>query len=131
MLQQGAPEDVYQYPTTMQVAQFLAKANVLAGTASDGVVETGIGRIPLHKGANLSGAVEVVLRPESVTLVPNEDGAALVEQVSYFGFHQLVQLRLDGGEMIQARTWSHTAVEVGNRMDAVVEMPVVAFARTV
>ncbi|MEM7125938.1 MAG: ABC transporter ATP-binding protein [Chloroflexota bacterium] len=127
VLQIGAPEDVYRYPASLQVAQFLAKVNVLPGKAKQGIVDTSLGSLPLHDPV-LAGAVDVVLFPESISLIPDPQGTASVEQVSYFGFHQLAILRLNSGETLQARTWSHINIDVGERVRAVVDTPVVAFA---
>ena len=127
VLQSGAPEEVYRYPTSLDVAQFLAKVNVLAGEANNGMVETIIGRMPLHN-PDLTGAVQVVLHPESLTLTHHPQGAARVENVSYFGFHQLVTLRLTDGTTIQARTWSHAHVSAGDTFDLAVDRPMMAFA---
>ncbi|MEM7112224.1 MAG: ABC transporter ATP-binding protein [Chloroflexota bacterium] len=128
VLQKGAPEAVYRYPTSLQVAQFLAKVNVLPGEVKEGSVETSIGCLPLHD-PNLAGTVDVVLHPEAISLVSDPQGIATVESVSYFGFHQLVMLRLEDGTMLQARTWSQAKVAVDERVQAGVETAVVAFAR--
>ncbi|MEM7335687.1 MAG: ABC transporter ATP-binding protein [Chloroflexota bacterium] len=128
VLQSGAPEEVYRYPTSLKVAQFLAKVNVVAGEAKAGMVETPLGSLSLHN-PELSGPVEVVVLPESILLTTDSQGASLVEDVSYFGFHQLVTLRLESGETVQARTWSHADINIGDRIQASVSTPVVAFAK--
>ncbi len=127
VLQRGAPETVYRYPTSLKVAQFLAKVNVLSGEAEGGMVETEIGRLPLYDPA-LTGTVNVVLFPEVIAITPDLKGTAVVEEVSYFGFHQLVTLRLKSGALLQARTWSQTSVNVGVGVRPIVDTPVVAFA---
>lgn len=129
VLQKGAPEDVYRYPASLQVAQFLAKVNVLDGEANHGAVETALGRL-LLQNPDLVGAVKVMIFSESVSLRPDPNGIALVDEVSYFGFHQLVTLRLETGLTLQARTWSQANVSIGDRVHATVETPVVAFAKT-
>ena len=129
VLQSGVPENVYRYPASLQVAQFLAKVNVLPGEAKQGMVETPLGSLRLHN-PDLVGAVDVVLFPETISLIPAPQGATLVDRVSYFGFHQLVALRLENGKMLQARTWSHTDIAVGDRVQATVDTSVVAFARS-
>lgn len=126
LLQSGPPEEVYRYPTDLRVAQFLAKVNVLTGEADQGMVETTIGRLPLHT-PNLTGRVDVVVFPEAISLTPDPHSAIHIEEVSYFGFHQLVTLRLENDTTIQARTWSHASFAVGEKVRAVVEAPVVAF----
>lgn len=128
VLQSGAPEDVYRYPTSLQVAQFLANVNVLSGEAKQGIVETSLGKLPLHN-PDLVGAVDVILFPETISLMPDPQGTTLIDGVSYFGFHQLVTLRLQNGTTLQARTWSHANIATGDRVQATVDSPVVAFAK--
>lgn len=127
VLQRGAPENVYRYPASLQVAQFLAKVNVLSGEATQGVVETPLGRLALHD-ASLAGTVDVVLLPEAISLTSDPQGTVIVDNISYFGFHQLVTLRLGNGQSLQARTWSHAEIAVGDRVQATVTSPVTAFA---
>ena len=64
--QVGTPEDVYERPRSRWVANFLGEADVLPGTARGGVAECELGRFAV--GAELSGAVELVIRPESVAI---------------------------------------------------------------
>ena len=128
VLQSGPPEDVYKYPKSLKVAQFLAKVNVLQGEANQGVVNTSIGSLSLHN-PRLVGAVEIVLHPEAISLTADPEGDLLVEDVSYFGFYQLVTLKLLDGATLQARTWSHADINVGDRVVASVNAPVVAFSK--
>ena len=64
--QTGTPEDVYSHPSSRWVAEFLGEAEVLAGTAADGVVDCELGAFP--PSATSIGAVEVVVRPEPLAL---------------------------------------------------------------
>lgn len=128
VLQHGAPEHVYSYPSSMQVAQFLAKVNVLSGEAGDGTVETAIGRLVLHQ-PELTGNVDVVLRPEAIALNTDPTSLITVHDISYFGFHQLVTLKMGDGQTLKARTWSHSKVTIGDKVQAKVNKPVVAFTR--
>ncbi|MEM7536119.1 MAG: ABC transporter ATP-binding protein [Chloroflexota bacterium] len=129
VLQSGAPEHVYRYPTSVEVAQFLGEVNTLPGEAKQGIVETPLGTLPLYE-PDLVGAVDVVLFPEAISLTPDPQGTTLVDSISYFGFHQLVTLRLENGKTLQSRTWSHTNIAVGDRVHASVDTPVVAFVGT-
>lgn len=129
VLQSDAPETVYRYPASLQVAQFLAKVNVLHGEATNGSVETPIGRLVLHD-LTLEGAVEVVLLPEAISLTVDPQSTTVVDDVSYFGFHQLVTLKLKDGKTLQARTWSQANISVGDRVNPAVSTRVVAFAKT-
>jgi iron(III) transport system ATP-binding protein len=104
VVQVGPPEQVYGAPADRWVAEFLGDADVVAGRAVDGTVDTELGRFPAH---GLHGAVEVVLRPERVELTPESRGdgtPARVVRRSYFGHDQLVQVELPSGTRLRART---------------------------
>ncbi len=64
--QVGTPEEVYERPRSHWVAAFLGDADVLPGSARDGVAECELGRFAV--GPELSGAVALVIRPESVAI---------------------------------------------------------------
>lgn len=128
VLQQGSPEDVYRHPASLSVAQFLGEVNILSGEASLNTVETAIGRLPLTSNS-LTGPVDVVLRPEDVTLIQDFTGAMQVDSIRYFGFHNLVMLRLPDGTTLQARTWSHNTLKEGDAVRVTVDKPTVAFPK--
>ena len=75
VLQAGPPEEVYAHPATPVVARLLGEANVLPGAASDGVATCELGRLAIDD-AGLHGAVELLLRPESIGVSPVSAAAA-------------------------------------------------------
>ena len=64
--QVGTPEEIYERPSSRWLAEFLGDADVLPGTAHDGVVDCELGRFGVPP--ELAGAVHVVIRPESVAI---------------------------------------------------------------
>ena len=66
VVQTGSPEEVYDRPSSRWVAEFLGEADVLPGTAEGGTVRCELGRF--SAGRELSGEVQVVIRPESVAI---------------------------------------------------------------
>ena len=95
--QVGTPEEIYERPRSRWLAEFLGDADVLPGTAGDGVVECELGRF--GAATELSGEVEVVIRPESVAIGAGAarrepQAEAVVVARSFYGHDQLVQLEL-------------------------------------
>jgi ABC-type Fe3+/spermidine/putrescine transport system ATPase subunit len=85
IVQEGAPAEIYERPQTLFVARFLGAANVLPGTVASGeggacVVLAGGQRLALAAPAPPGAAVDVVLRPESLSigLDPPAGGAGAV-----------------------------------------------------
>jgi len=125
--QQGAPEELYDYPRTRFVASFLGSANLLEarlvavhgiGAASGapcfrfeaetewGAPVTAFGRVPFAVGDRVTTAV----RPEGVGLKSNHDGsdrasdpwAGVVETVQFLGDVVEYRLRIRG-RVLRAR----------------------------
>jgi iron(III) transport system ATP-binding protein len=101
VLQSATPHDLYRKPVDRWVARFLGEGEFVAGTVTDGVVETALGRFPVD--TRLTGSVEVLIRPEHVRLTEDRGGAALVVDREFYGHDQLVTLHLDGGRRLLAR----------------------------
>jgi iron(III) transport system ATP-binding protein len=128
--QQGTPEEVYERPRSRWVAQFLGEADLLPGSATDGVVECELGRFPVS--ADLAGAVDVILRPESVAIshVSGRSGTeARVVDREFFGHDQLVYLELASGLRLRSRRLGFPAWHAGDRVSIRVDGPVSAVAR--
>lgn len=124
--QAGTPEEVYGRPETRWVAEFLGDADVLPGIATEGVVECGLGRFPADRA--LSGSVEVVLRPESLSVGtdagPGHAAEALVVGRSFYGHDQLVRLELPSGLRVRSRSLGFPAWHAGDRVRVWVDGPV-------
>jgi putative spermidine/putrescine transport system ATP-binding protein len=79
------PAELYDRPRTRFVAEFVGLTNRVPGTAKDNAVELLGTRVPLLPGSAESGAVEALVRPEAIRIVPNDAGEARVLAVSFLG----------------------------------------------
>jgi iron(III) transport system ATP-binding protein len=82
------PEDLYCRPADPRLASFIGEANLLEGVVSGATVKTLLGALPLDPAAAIPGAagqVTVLIRPEQIDIVPNEDG--LTAQVTSYRYH--------------------------------------------
>ena len=91
ILQIGKPEDIYNEPKNAFVAQFIGESNLITGVMhSDFNVEfAGVNFNCIDKGFALNETVDVVIRPEDITIVPPEQGAMFgkVQQCTFRGVH--------------------------------------------
>jgi len=101
LVQVDTPQKLYHRPINRQVAEFVGDTNFLPGQANNGTVACELGEFP--SGGIHSGAVEIMLRPENLQLVPDEAGIAQVVDRAYYGHDQLIQVRLDSGTCLQSR----------------------------
>jgi spermidine/putrescine transport system ATP-binding protein len=110
----GAPQDVYEDPETLFVADFLGVSNLMDATGRgsvDGRCRVRIGRFELDAGGGPSdvlGPAKLVIRPERVELEPHEADSGpnrlpgMVERVVYVGSAVRVLVRVATGETLQA-----------------------------
>ena len=131
VLQVGTPEEIYERPRSRWLAEFLGEADVLPGRASAGVVECELGRFGVPRA--LEGAVDVVLRPESVAIgletAHGDYAEARVVGRSFYGHDQLVDLELPSGMRLRSRRLGFPAWHPGDRVRVWVDGPVNALER--
>ena len=87
----GTPEDIYNEPKNAFVADFIGESNIIDGIMhADGVVGMYGKRFPcLDKGFAKDEPVDVVIRPEDIDIVPEEQGqlTGTVTEVTFKGVH--------------------------------------------
>jgi iron(III) transport system ATP-binding protein len=94
VVQTDTPQKLYRRPINREVATFLGDTNFLPGQVASQVVSCALGQWPvsfLH-----DGSVEVMVRPEDISLTPHPDGPGEVLEQQYFGHDQLIQVGLEG-----------------------------------
>ncbi|WP_127501024.1 ABC transporter ATP-binding protein [Actinoplanes solisilvae] len=82
--QLAAPADIYLTPATPFVAEFVGLSNRLPGTVVGNKVEVLGTRLPLLSPAS-SVSVTALVRPESVSVSPDESGEGRVLTTSFLG----------------------------------------------
>lgn len=123
IVQLADPQTLYFYPADHTIAAFVGEASFLPGIAAGSVVSCALGELPLHQP--VSGAVDVLLRPEALRLHAVADGQAQVMWREFYGHDQRLGLRLahDGPELV-ARLNSQQEFIVGQQVDIHVLPPV-------
>ncbi len=101
--QQGTPVEVYNRPSNPFVADFVGKVNFLKGVAENGRIQiVGTDECLLYDG-DLSGRVDVAIRPENIHIVPLSAGSIKGKIVSEYYMGENSDCRIKLGEM-QIRT---------------------------
>jgi spermidine/putrescine transport system ATP-binding protein len=110
----GAPQEVYEDPQTMFVADFLGVSNLLDATAlgaRNGSFRVAVGRFEFVARSgrdDLTGPARIVIRPERVELEPHGAAAGpnrlpgMIERVVYVGSAVQIIVRAATGETLQA-----------------------------
>jgi iron(III) transport system ATP-binding protein len=118
IVQAGAPEEIYFRPATRWVAEFVGAANVIAGRAAGGHVETALGSFAAECG-NGQAPVEVLVRPELLELRPDPDGAGQVVSREFRGHDVFYRVRLEDGTEVCSQRPSTERVALGDRVTVV------------
>ena len=120
----GTPYEVYMYPQTGFVATFLGAANILVGTFDSGSFRSGKVVVPLSDSTESfreGQSIKLVFRPEDVFLRKPDNlkqafhslSEAVVEEVSFVGAFERLQIRLETSEaqrLIVTRPKTETAM---------------------
>ncbi len=114
VLQTGAPDQVYEHPTSRFVATFMGEADFLPATVTSDGVECEVGAVPLLvRPEGVDGVLEVMLRPHEVTLSADPASAASVDRVEYHGAFTLHVVRLASGRTLRVRSQHGVRLAVG------------------
>jgi putative spermidine/putrescine transport system ATP-binding protein len=101
--QVDAPAVLYSSPATPFVAEFVGIMNRLPGKITGGGVDVLGGVVGIRNGGNQpeGSSVEVLVRPEGLTLVPAAHGHAIVMTKTFLGSTTRVTVLLEGELTVQ------------------------------
>ncbi len=118
----GTPEDIYNEPKNAFVADFIGESNIIDGIMrADGVVEIFNRRFQcLDKGFEPNEPVDVVIRPEDVDIVPEDQGQlkGTVTNVTFKGMQYDIIVDFYGFKwLIQTSDLSPVGSRIGIKID--------------
>ena len=118
----GSPEDIYNEPENAFVADFIGESNIIDGIMrADGVVEIFNRRFQcLDSGFEKDEAVDVVIRPEDVDIVPEDQGQlkGTVTSVTFKGMQYDIIVDFYGFKwLIQTTDLSPVGSRIGIKID--------------
>ena len=118
----GTPEDIYNEPKNAFVAAFIGESNIIDGIMrADGVVEIFNRTFPcLDKGFEKDEPVDVVIRPEDVDIVPEDQGQlkGTVTNVTFKGMQYDIIVDFYGFKwLIQTTDLSPVGSRIGIKID--------------
>jgi iron(III) transport system ATP-binding protein len=129
--QLATPQQVYRQPASRAVAAFVGDANFLAGMANGRRVETELGALETQN--EVTGPVEVLIRPETVQLLPaaapGPGASSRIRSQLFFGHDQLLTVQLASGTLLDARISPLYAFAVGQPIHVRIDGPVMVYPR--
>ncbi len=119
ILQVGTPEEIYDRPASIEVAEFVGGGQLLVCSVLGGQLVTELGTLSTDAP---DGGARLLVRPEQIVIHAGERvGPATGELVrrSYFGHDQLNEVRLvRSGVMLRVRTLESQELRCGARVQA-------------
>ena len=114
----GTPTDIYNEPKNAFVADFIGESNIVDGVMREDFKVTFSGHTfeCVDKGFGKNEAVDVVVRPEDVDIVPLEKGMlqGLITSVTFMGVHYEIIVDINGFKwMIQTTDYAAEGEKVG------------------
>jgi len=114
--QLDSPQACYAKPASRFVARFLGDASFLPGTLSGTQATTRIGNVPALPVNDAAGNVDVLVRPDDLSLQAAETEAnSTIEWARYEGESRLYAVALDDGPQLKVRVSHENAIEPGAR----------------
>ncbi|MEV7783688.1 ABC transporter ATP-binding protein [Kitasatospora sp. NPDC088351] len=130
----ATPSELYARPATAFVAEFVGTMSRIPCTRTADGVEVLGRRHAVDGTAPAEGELEVLVRPENVSLAPAGDGPALVVSASFLGAVTRLTVRLADGTEVKADlpTEAAATLPIGSRAALTLpERPVLVDRRTV
>jgi iron(III) transport system ATP-binding protein len=106
--QVGTPEELFEEPATRFVAEFLGLPSFLPGVVIDGGLQTEIGCQSQPLEAPPGTPIEVLVRPDDLTLSADPAGDARVVRSVFRGMDYLYDVALPSGRVVRC-LGAHTA----------------------
>ena len=118
----GSPTDIYNEPKNACVAAFIGESNIIDGIMhADGVVGMyGKKFSCVDSGFQKDEPVDVVIRPEDIDIVPEEEGqlTGTVTEVTFKGVHYDIIVDFRGFKwLIQTTDFSPVGAKIGVKID--------------
>lgn len=130
------PARCFSAPTSRFIARFLGEASFIPGHLENRVVTTELGPIPAIPVDGEGGAVDLLLRPDDLSLEPRNDcsnaGNGQIAWARYEGGTWLYAVSLDQGVEVRVRVFHENVIAPGERVQvaATTTHPLAAFQRS-
>lgn len=98
--QVGTPEQVFHQPATHFVAEFFGYTAFISGQATANGLETELGFLPQRLSLASGTEVNILVRPDDLTVHPDETGQAYIARTGFQGMHCMYQIALPSGRAI-------------------------------
>jgi iron(III) transport system ATP-binding protein len=114
--QLAPPQELYHRPATRFVAAFVGAADFLPGTVTDQGIVTEVGTFANVDQLPTGGSVDVMIRPDDITFVPQADGLGTIVRRYFRGSETVYCIRLPSGDRVHSSQPSASVLPTGMRV---------------
>ena len=111
------PEAIYHTPAPRFVANFVGQADFLLGRVENGKIHTEVALFDNVAGHPSGSAVEIMIRPDDVHIIPATPGSAQITGRQFRGSENLYTLLLPSGQSLHSSESSTTVHPIGTAVD--------------
>ena len=131
--QLDTPEACFSRPANRFVARFLGEASFLPGTMDPDrqIVSTALGPAPGLAVNGANGDVDLLLRPDDLSITYAEDGNGKVAWTRYEGSARLYAVTLEDGTLVKIRASHENQLKPGDsvKLEVITTHPLAVFER--
>ena len=124
ILQIGTPEELYLYPDSIGVAEFLGNCQFVDGLSDGSSVDTCLGKLKLAR--SIEGKVKALVRPENIRAELDEDGQFTVQEMTFLGSTRELKVS-NGKQELNLSVPSYQEISTGSKIRLEVSSAIVAF----
>ena len=122
LLQIGAPDQIYHFPATPEIARLTGTCDFVPGTVrTDGGVDTplGIMQCAAPELPAPGQSVSLLVHPDDLELVADKSGQGTVISREFRGDEVILKVLLDSGESVRSRRRSFSRLPAGSRVKVI------------
>ena len=126
--QVDTPEAIFHAPASSFVARFMGMADFLPARLEGGTLWTEIGPVPNPRAVAPGDGLEVMVRPDDLSITPSERGPDRITKRIFQGAFYLYQVALPSGVILHSLRPHTEEYPVGTSVEArLVEHPLLCF----
>lgn len=96
------PQQVFHTPNSRFVAEFIGSTDLIPGEITEQGIQTEIGLLPQFPKLPVGTKVEVAVRFDDITFLPQAGSKSLVLEQQFRGAYNIYRLRLPSGNLVHA-----------------------------
>jgi iron(III) transport system ATP-binding protein len=114
--QLATPQQIYHRPATRFVAAFVGAADFLPGVVTGQGIVTEVGTFANVELLAAGARVDVMIRPDDITFVPETNGAGTITRRYFRGSETVYCIRLPSGHRVHSSQPSASVLPTGMRL---------------